>query len=78
MKDWLVPLLEKIKGKYAGLYVAFLFFVLALLWIIFGIWRLLFLVFATAIGYFLGVRYFSDTEKLRELLDQILPPGKFR
>lgn len=78
MKDFFVPLLDKIKGKYAGLYLAGFFFVIALCWIIFGIARLLFLLFATAIGYFIGTRYFSDTEKLKDLLDEILPPGKFR
>ena len=45
---------------------------------IFGLVKTLFLIGMTLLGYFLGVRYFSNKEAFRNLLDKILPPGMFR
>lgn len=53
-------------------------FVFALLWVIFGFWKLLFIIILTLIGYFVGYRYFRDRDSIRKLIDKILPPGMFR
>lgn len=46
--------------------------------VIFGFLKTLFLIILTIIGYYLGTRYFRNYEALRNLIDKILPPGKFR
>lgn len=51
---------------------------LALSLVIFGVLKTLFILILTALGVFLGVRYFSNKEAIRNLLDRILPPGMFR
>ncbi|NLC39981.1 MAG: DUF2273 domain-containing protein [Clostridiaceae bacterium] len=61
-----------------GLVGAVAGFVIALIWVRFGLFRLLFILVLTALGYYLGVRYFSDRETVRRWLDKIFPPGKFR
>ncbi|MGI6158032.1 MAG: DUF2273 domain-containing protein [Saccharofermentanales bacterium] len=58
-----------------GAMIGFLF---ALLWVIFGFWNLLFIVLMSALGAFIGFRYFRDRETLKKFIDKILPPGKFR
>lgn len=78
MRNFLVPILELLKGKNAGFVLAVLCFVLSLLWVIFGPLNTIFIVGSTIAGYILGVAYFSDVEKFRELLDKLFPPGRFR
>ncbi|MBN1776057.1 MAG: DUF2273 domain-containing protein [Clostridiales bacterium] len=53
-------------------------FVLALLLVIFGFLKTLFILIVTLAGYFLGVRLFSDKEKLKNFMDKLIPPGRFR
>ncbi len=62
----------------SGVIGALILFAIALLWIVFGIWKLLFIVVMTVTGYFIGYRYFRDRDTIRKLIDKILPPGMFR
>ncbi|NLO34802.1 MAG: DUF2273 domain-containing protein [Clostridiaceae bacterium] len=70
--------MESLKGRNPGSVGAALGFGLALSLVIFGLVKTLFLIGMTLLGYFLGVRYFSNKEAFRNLLDKILPPGMFR
>jgi len=78
MKAFWQQLLASLKGRNPGTVGAVAGLVLALSLVIFGIWNTLLLIGMTALGYFLGVRYFSNREAFRNLLDKILPPGLFR
>lgn len=60
---------------YTGAVVAF---VIALLWVRFGFFKMLFVLLLTALGYYVGIRYFSDRETMKRYLDKLFPPGKFR
>jgi len=51
---------------------------LALSLVIFGFWKTIFILLLTATGYYLGSRFFSNPDEFRNLLDKILPPGKYR
>lgn len=53
-------------------------FAIALLWVIFGFWKMLFVVLVTFIGYLIGARYFRNSSNFRDLIDRLLPPGRFR
>jgi len=77
MKFW-EQLLESIKGKNPGTVGAVVGLILALSLVLFGLLNTLFLIGMTALGYFLGIRYFRNREVFRDLLDKILPPGMFR
>ena len=77
MKFW-EQLLESLKGKNPGTVGAVVGLILALSLVLFGIINTLFLIGMTALGYFLGNRYFRNREAFRDLLDKILPPGMFR
>ncbi|HZK29429.1 MAG TPA: DUF2273 domain-containing protein [Clostridia bacterium] len=57
---------------------ALIAFVFALLWMIFGFWKLLVILFLTIVGAYIGFRYFRDHESIKKLIDKILPPGMFR
>ncbi|NLA96170.1 MAG: DUF2273 domain-containing protein [Clostridiaceae bacterium] len=62
----------------SGVVGALIMFVFALLWVIFGFWKLLFILVLTLVGYYVGFRYFCDRDAIRKLIDRILPPGMFR
>lgn len=78
MKTFWQHIVESLKGRNPGSVGAVTGFVLALSFVIFGFFKTLFLIGMTLLGYFLGVRYFSNKEAFRNLLDKILPPGLFR
>ncbi len=65
-------------GLTPGLIGLLIGFVVALLWVLFGFWRLLFILALSGAGYFVGVRYFRDRESIKKLIDKIFPPGMFR
>ncbi len=78
MKLLLSRFLDMLKDKNAGLVGAALGFLLALLLVIFGLLKTFFILLVTLAGYFLGVRLFSDKERLKNFLDKLIPPGRFR
>lgn len=67
-----------IKDRNAGLVGGGVAFLLALLLVIFGFLKTLFIIFMTLVGYFLGVKLFSDKEKMKDFMDKLIPPGRFR
>ncbi|MDD4324154.1 MAG: DUF2273 domain-containing protein [Eubacteriales bacterium] len=69
---------QSLKRGGPGVAGAIVGFAIALIWVRFGFFRLLFILVLTALGYYLGIRYFSDRETVRRWLDKIFPPGKFR
>ncbi|HHU04628.1 MAG: DUF2273 domain-containing protein [Saccharofermentanales bacterium] len=69
---------QTLKRGGPGVIGAIVGFFLALIWVRFGFFRLVFILILTALGYYIGVRYFSDRETVRRWLDKIFPPGKFR
>lgn len=78
MKRLFIPLINFLQGKNPGVVGALTGLSLALLLVIFGFWKTLLVISLTIIGYILGVKYFSNTEQFKKLLDRILPPGRFR
>jgi uncharacterized membrane protein len=78
MKDFWNRIIDNLKGKNPGLIGGLTGLTLALSLVIFGFFKTLFIIAMTALGIFLGVRYFNNKEAIRNLLDKIMPPGKFR
>jgi uncharacterized membrane protein len=78
MKAFFVKYLEMLKDKNAGIVGGLTAFVLAVLLVLFGLLKTLFIIIVTLSGYFLGVKLFSDKERLKEFMDKLLPPGRFR
>jgi uncharacterized membrane protein len=78
MKQFWHQILDNLKGKNPGLIGGLIGLALALSLVIFGFLKTLFIIALTFLGVFLGVRYFSNKEAIRNLLDRILPPGIFR
>lgn len=78
MKLLLSRFLDMLKDKNAGLIGGTVGFFLALLLVVFGFYKTLFILFITLIGYLVGVRLFSDKERLKNFLDKLIPPGRFR
>jgi uncharacterized membrane protein len=69
---------ESLKGKSPGLIGGMTGLALALSLVIFGVLKTLLIIGMTLLGMYLGARYFSNKEVIRNLLDKILPPGMFR
>lgn len=67
-----------LKDRNAGLIGGAVGFLLAVLLVVFGFLRTLFIVIITLAGYLIGVKLFSDKERLKNFLDKIIPPGRFR
>ncbi|MBN1891685.1 MAG: DUF2273 domain-containing protein [Clostridiales bacterium] len=78
MKAFFVKFLEMIKDRNAGLIGGAVGFAVGLLLVIFGFLKTLFIILVTLSGYFLGVKLFSDKEKLKNFMDKLIPPGRFR
>lgn len=71
-------LFEMIKDQNVAIISAVAAFILGLLLILFGFWKTLFLIVLTIAGYYFGKAFLSNKEDLKELLDKIIPPGRFR
>ena len=78
MERFLSKLFEKLRNTKAGVIFAVLFFITGLLLCIFGFFKTLFILFFSAVGFFVGSFLFSDTSRFKKFLDRILPPGRFR
>ena len=78
MKAFWQQFLDNMRGRNPGTIGATIGVTLALSLVIFGFLKTLFIIGMALLGYFLGVRYFSNREAFRDLLDKILPPGMFR
>ncbi len=53
-------------------------FGLALLLVLFGFLKTVFLLLLSAAGFYIGRRFFSNRKEIRDLLDRLLPPGRYR
>lgn len=78
MKHLLSRFLDMLKDRNAGMIGGAAAFTIALLLVIFGFGKTLFIFLMTLAGYLIGVRLFSDKERLKDFLDKIIPPGRFR
>ncbi len=78
MKHMFSRFLDMLQDRNAGVIGGTAAFVVAVLLVIFGVLRTLFIVLMTLAGYLIGVRLFSDKERLKNFLDKIIPPGRFR
>jgi len=78
MKLLISRLLDLLKDRNAGLIGGAVGFLFAILLVVFGFLRTLFIVIVTLAGYLIGVKLFSDKERLKNFLDKIIPPGRFR
>jgi len=78
MKQLLSRFLDMLMDRNAGIIGGGVGFALALLLVIFGFLKTLFILFITLVGYLVGVRLFSDKERLKNFLDKLIPPGRFR
>lgn len=71
-------ILDEFKKFNAAIIGGTLGFILGLFLILFGFWKTLFVFVLTGAGYYIGKKYLNNKDDLKELLDKILPPGKFR
>lgn len=78
MKPFWQELADLVRGRNPSVVGAISGLLLALSLVIFGFFKTLFIIGLTVLGSFLAVRYFANRESFRNLLDKILPPGKFR
>ncbi|MDD2393479.1 MAG: DUF2273 domain-containing protein [Eubacteriales bacterium] len=53
-------------------------FTIALLLAVFGFLKFILIVVFSISGYYIGKKIFANKEALKEFLDRILPPGRFR
>lgn len=78
MERLLSKIFEKLQNTGAGAVFAAAFFVIGVLICIFGLFKTLFILLLTAVGFFLGSFLFSDDSRFKKFLDRILPPGRVR
>ena len=63
------------RGAIIGAAIGFLAAVMIL---ILGFWRVLFIALLTGVGYYIGKRIHDDKDYIKNLLDRVLPPGTYR
>lgn len=52
--------------------------VVALMVLIVGVFKTLFIAMCVGIGYYIGKRMSNDKDYIKNLLDRVLPPGTYR
>lgn len=77
-KTFIQQIVEETRKLSSGTVGAFLGFLIGILWMTFGFWKMLFILLLTILGYLAGIRFFSRKDSLRHVLDRIFPPGLFR
>ncbi|HAU51365.1 MAG: DUF2273 domain-containing protein [Saccharofermentanaceae bacterium] len=78
MRALFVKFFNMLKDKNSGKIGAGIAFFFALFLVIFGFLKTLFIIILTVIGYVVGALLFSDKDKVKDWMDKILPPGRFR
>ena len=78
MRALFVKFFDMLKDKNSGKIGAGSAFVFALFLVIFGFLKTLFIIVMSVIGYVVGALLFSDKDKVKDWMDKILPPGRFR
>ncbi|MBO7563563.1 MAG: DUF2273 domain-containing protein [Clostridiales bacterium] len=78
MRALFVKFFDMLKDKNSGKIGAGIAFVFALFLVIFGFLKTLFIIVMSVIGYVVGALLFSDKDKVKDWMDKILPPGRFR
>jgi uncharacterized membrane protein len=53
-------------------------FILAVLILVLGFMKVLFIAIFTGLGYYIGKRLHEDKNYIKNLLDRVLPPGTYR
>jgi len=78
MKAFFLKMIDILKEKNAGAIGAVVAFVVAILLVLFGFLKTVFILLLTAAGYFIGTKLFNDRESIKNFLDKLFPPGRFR
>ncbi len=78
MRALIVKFFDMLKDKSSGKIGAGIAFVFALFLCVFGFFKTLFIIILTVLGYVVGALLFSDKDKVKDWMDKILPPGRFR
>ena len=78
MRALFVKFFNMLKDKNSGKIGAGIAFFFALFLVIFGFLKTLFIIVLTVIGYIIGALIFADKDKVKDWMDKILPPGRFR
>lgn len=78
MRAFFVKFFDMLKDKNSGKIGAGIAFFFALFLVIFGFLKTLFIIVLTVIGYIIGALIFADKDKVKDWMDKILPPGRFR
>ena len=78
MREIISKILELLRDRNAGTLGAVGGFVVAILLVKYGLFRTLFILLFTFAGYFVGSKLFRDRERIKDFLDKLLPPGRFR
>ena len=78
MRALIVKFFDMLKDKSSGKIGAGIAFVFALFLCVFGFLKTLFIIILTVLGYVVGALLFSDKDKVKDWMDKILPPGRFR
>ena len=66
---------EDHKGGIIGTAAGFL---LAVLILVLGFFKVLFIALFAGVGYYIGTRIHNDKDYIKNLLDRVLPPGTYR
>lgn len=53
-------------------------FILAVLILMLGFFKVLFIALFAGVGYYIGKRIHDDKDYIKNLLDRVLPPGTYR
>ncbi len=66
---------KKYRGELTGSFIGFF---VAILFLIIGFLKTIFIAICISLGYYVGKRLSSDKDCIKNFLDRILPPGTYR
>lgn len=71
-------ILNTILKHKAGFFGAIVFFILSILWIKYGFFRMIFILLMSCLGYYIFEKVLANRERLSRILDKIFPEGRIR
>ncbi len=74
-KQKLYEVYKQHKGEIIGAAIGL---TIAIIVLLLGIIKALFIVICVVFGYYIGKKLFQDKDYIKNLLDRILPPGTYR
>lgn len=76
--DWMKNLIEYYYSHHGAIIGGIIGLVIGIAFLVFGFFKVLFIVLCVAVGYYIGKNVSEDKNFIRNIKDKLFPPGIFK